>query len=328
VAREDGIYLPRISFWPWGKNYCLTVRHDVDRIPSLEAFNRLVDFEKKASVKASWYWLPHKFEKSYADKLESIGHENALHAVRLYDKRGETELLQRQMHKGAVIGGEQLHGAGMGNGWFGHPNVAKAREVDLTYTEMPTHYYLPGRFPCMNGSGHIEIEDIIGIANICSVDFVANSSRTDSKSLPKLIQKFASNGYYCMLLNHPDINLEYLKEMVGLLPTEGRLNWTCLQVSEWWRKTHRQNSLIIKKLPQEMNGPVFEIIANSDVKDLELVICLPFHIGNKKTIKVVKGNFEHYSQYEVFEDLLGLSVRISIDLEANQPELIHLKVHT
>ncbi len=54
---------------------------------------------------------------------------------------------------------------------------------------------------------------------------------------------FLQKGYHTIISNHPDMSFDYLKEIEGLMPRDGRLNWTARQAAEWWQRTHDRRAL-------------------------------------------------------------------------------------
>lgn len=258
-----------VGDWPWGKTYCLSIRHDVDRPMTPEIFDRLFQFECENELGVSWYWLPGRLDLEQMRALQKANHEIGLHSLRLNDKPNELAAVTCGLDCQEKIYGEQYHGGGGGDYWIGHPTIVSAIDAGLLYTEfVATINDLPyAAFPSLLPDGRIGKEEIVGTTRFLSVDNAARLTKDIREARINWLSELANNGFHCTVLNHPDANLEELAHWVAQLPRDGRLNWSYLEVSKWWQATHTRNAL---KVVQK-NGKI--VIKSSDTIDgLSLLI--------------------------------------------------------
>mgnify|MGYP000583822654 CR=1 FL=1 len=325
IAREANIPLLCVGAWPYGKKFCLTIRHDVDRIPSPEQFYRLQNYENRAGLGTSWYWIPGRMKQKYMVEIEKAGHEIGLHAMRLDQKKNERVSIETHIADNKRVYGESWHGGGGGDFWIGHPSVESAINAGLKYTElMPTVYDFPySGFPVLEKNGHLKCEKIIGITHTSCLDDGTRKGPSIYK-LDWLISQ-ASKGYYCHLLNHPDINFAKLKSWVKKLDTLGkRVNWSCSKVANWWAATHRRESLKIQKCRNANFCWTFRLTSRQQVEDLEIQVPVP-----KGKRYVVSFNFSGDDEYKIFDPeemrLEENLLRFRITLPARQPISIRIR---
>lgn len=241
VARTP---LLRVEPWPKGKHYCLTVRHDVDRLPTQEHLASLLQFEKSRGLGVTWFWIFNRLDADQIRQQERAGHEIALHAMKLDRKSDELKRLATALSLQPGIYGECQHGGGGGDYWLGHPNVETSHDNGLLYSEGNSCLYdFPHRWPWVDGEGGIHFLDIVCISHSVSVDRPRVSEFNPGWNSAR-VQCIAQNSGHLMVLNHPDAYLDRLMEIVDHgLPTDGRLDWNCRQVAEWWRATHFRENL-------------------------------------------------------------------------------------
>lgn len=258
---EQGRQCPKVAPWPWGVDYWLTIRHDVDRILDEKTFRRLFDFENDHDLAVTWFWLPGRLERGQLRRLDDHQrHEIGLHSIRLGEKASEIDDVSAALPDGSSILGEAYHGAG--DSWLGHSSVREANEVGLLYTELvPEVSDLPyWRFPRLEENGDIGFEEILGITFNGSIDGRLGD-RPETRGGP---------GFYQQYLNHPDINFDRLQAWIDALPEGSRMSATCAETAIWWKATHRREALQISRLSREAHRASFRLLALSDVEDLEL----------------------------------------------------------
>jgi len=127
----------------------------------------------------------------------------------------------------------------------------------------------------MKKNGTIYLSRIVGLTHLCSVDRGLRR-RTMNLIDFKCIREMAKNGYYVMILNHPDINFDALCRCVENTPQKGRLDWTCAKVARWWRATHDRSSVELGGSKKRRG----KLILNPNFKyDTEERVCLRVLIG-------------------------------------------------
>lgn len=317
--------LLKVAPWPWGKKYCLTVRHDVDRIPDEDTFGRLIVFARERGFRVSWYWIPGRVDKSLLRRAEEAGYENGLHAMRLGQKLEEKKEIESHLGKQSRIYGENWHGGGGGDYWIGQPSVKAAMEAGMHYTElMPTIYDFPySAFPALDRQGHVYCDRIVGLTHTCSVD--AGTRKSIGIYKLEWMLELAKCGYYCMLLNHPDANFEKFRSWIEALPEEGRLDWTCAEVAKWWIATHQRERLAISKVLSGAERLVFELLSKDKVEDLELRLPLKDRCISSVEIDSGGGSEPTSWCYGLNSQLPEL--RIKVNLSPNTPKSIIVRKH-
>ncbi|MDD3230436.1 MAG: hypothetical protein PHE09_14650, partial [Oscillospiraceae bacterium] len=239
-AVDCGVSVPVIAPWPKGKGYCVSLRHDVDRIPDPDAFQNLLDFEKENELSATWFWLSDRLKRSYIEKITKAGHENALHAFSRKNKAKELKIAGDAF--GHHVSGETWHGGDGSDNFLGAPSVNAAAASGLQYSELaPNSFGYPsGSFPMLHQDGTISTIPITGMPRIVSTD--AAGRKINLPDSHAYLNNYAEKGGHLIVLNHPDINFAKLKEVISSLPKEGRLSWTFQQVESWWSATHRSST--------------------------------------------------------------------------------------
>jgi len=284
MASEGGIYMPLLAPWPFGYRYCMTIRHDVDRIPDEETFSKLLEFETDNRLGVSWFWIPTRVNSRYMARIKDRGFENGLHAMHLARKREEIAAVESALPSGMKVYGESYHGGGGGDYWRGPSSVMDATEAGLHYSELSSNLpVLPSTgFPMMKKDGTIYLSRIVGLTNLCSVDEGVRR-RTMNLIDFESIRQMANSGAYLTILNHPDINFEELCRWVEHTPQKGRLNWTCARVARWWRVTHDRSSVDLGNIEKRKG----KIILNAKFKyDSEEQICLRLLINGASCTRV------------------------------------------
>lgn len=298
-----------VGNWPWGKKYCLSIRHDVDRPMTPEVFDRLFRFECNNGLGVSWYWLPGRLDLEQMGELQKADHEIGLHSLRLNDKPNELAAVTCGLDCQAKIYGEQYHGGGGGDYWIGHPTIVSAIEAGLLYTEfVATINDLPyTAFPSLLSDGRIGRDEIVGTTRFLSVDNASKLTTDIRESRINWLCELAGNGFHCTVLNHPDANFEELEHWISQLPRDGRLDWSCLEVSKWWRATHSRNALNIA----QHDGKIV-IKSSEEVQGLALLIEAA---GND----IGKISVQPESSHDSLEwEKTEFGIKVRLDLQADK----------
>ncbi len=331
--------LLEIAPWPNKYKYCFTVRHDVDRLPTREAFDAITQFESKNNLGVSWYWIFSRLCSDYIKKQEELNHEVALHSLKHHRKKLERKTISKELTIQKEIQGEFTHGGGGGEYWLGYHTVKSDAEEGLSYTEgVATIYSLPYQFPYLEETGVISYLEPIALSHVSSID-TCTYEIEQYNSLEELGKKeFRFNRllnqinteHYVMILHHPDRPLKNLSGLVNLLPKSGRLNWTAAQVAQWWKITHlRKNLHIVKSI---CSNDYTQYIFNSVYKINELTCRYRNHFenlnyyissGDKIYLNNVKLSNYNGSFIEFSLNLNpGENTTVSISTELNKEEKI------
>ncbi len=261
AARAAGAPMLRLRPWPDGHRYCLTLRHDVDRIPEQEALARLMAFHGSRGLAVSNFWLPWRIRPEIVRTQEEAGQEVGLHSVQLGRKRLEAAAVARHLAAAPLVG-EAAHGSAS-DYWLGAPSVVAAVDAGFAYAEMvPDCRGRPyAGFPMLRPDGVVTVlRGLVGITRSDSVDHLsAVATVHDEVRRRELVTEWIAQGGHVCLLNHPDINFQALVDYVDGLPQQGRLDWTQAQVATWWGATHDSAAVAIDKLRAGPEGLVFAL---------------------------------------------------------------------
>ncbi len=241
----------RLCPWPYGKQYALTVRHDVDRIPresEMPLFDGLLAAEKESMVGVSSYFLPTTADKSTIRKFESIGAEIAYHSAYL-EPDGEAEIKKIQQYAQNKIKGTTVHGPRGFYGWRGAANWELAAKFDFEYCEnLSAMRYFPGRAFKDTEENPLEYYPFVCLPHHLSFDRDRKNHRENE--ILDGIQAMARNQMYVILMNHPDMHYEALSEFLRSKLPADYFGASSLEISRWWRKTHLPENLsyVIRKI--------------------------------------------------------------------------------
>lgn len=317
--QKNGLGCLRVAPWPWKKKYALTIRHDVDRIPAQEQFDQLIRYEKAQDLGVSWYWLSDRLDSSKMSRAIEADQEVGLHARFMGKKTEELRALKSKLKENITISGENCHGGGGGDYWLGYLSVKAAKENGFLYTEfMPTIYNFPYcQFPYVDTQGVVRSINMVGITHAASADTLRR--KVHNRLL--FARTIALAKGHCMILNHPDVNFEKLKQWVAELP-DNRVNWTCSQVAHWWRKTHCHERLEIRRIFSDSKEICFSITANEPIVDLEL----RFAIDARKVNRVLleKEGVSKAIEWETRDDGLFYEIGIRLSLFSKEPVNLHI----
>ncbi len=265
MHRRAGIPRPRVLPWPEGAEWALNVRHDFDRAQSRGQVGRVLAAHAAAGTAATWYWRARHVDgaRSAADRLRSRGsdgavvartvaaaprQEIALHTEQLWlSAEGERRALEQATGRRAL--GTSAHGDPNCFRWQGAPNVLWAERHGFEYTEFISHSHLhPHRFATLRADGTIEPSRVICLPHHESLDRSTMPGDANVEGVLAAAEAYQRAGGMMQLLNHPDLNLEELAEVLRRLPRSGRLDWTAAEATAWWRRSHVRSELRLDQL--------------------------------------------------------------------------------
>lgn len=255
MHRRARVSRPRIMPWPEGAEWALNVRHDFDRAQSRGQVGRVLAAHAEAGTAATWYWRARHVQgpRSAADRVRSRGSDGAAVArmvagaeqqeVALHTElpwlsgEGEQRTVERAI--GRPVLGTSAHGDPKCFRWQGAPNVLWAERHGMEYTEFISHSHLhPHRFAALRPDGTIEPSRIVCLPHHESLDRSTRPGDANVDGVLAAAESYRRAGGLMQILNHPDLNLEELTDVLRRLPTEGRLDWTAAEAAAWWRRTH------------------------------------------------------------------------------------------
>lgn len=255
MHRCAGFSRARVMPWPEGAEWALNVRHDFDRPQSRKQVDRVLAVHARAGTSATWYWRARHLESSRSPSnprrskgdgaavvrrvATTPGHEVALHTERLWESAAEEELRAIERAAGGRMAGSSAHGDPNCFRWQGAPNVLWAERHGMDYTEFISHSHLhPHRFAALRSDGLIEASRVICLPHHESFDRSTTPGDVAGDTVLAALPTYVRAGGLMQILNHPDINVDQLFDLLGRLPVAGRLDWTAAQAVDWWRRTH------------------------------------------------------------------------------------------
>ena len=255
MHRRARVPRPRIMPWPEGAEWVLNVRHDFDRAQSRGQVGRVLAAHAEAGTAGTWYWRSRHVTgpRSAGDRVRSRGsdgagvarmvagsprQEVALH-TELPWRSAETERRDLERAIGRPTLGTSAHGDPNCFRWQGAPNVLWAERHGFEYTEFISHSHLhPHRFAALRPDGEIEPSRIVCLPHHESLDRSTTPGDANVDNVLTAAESYQRAGGLMQILNHPDLNLEELADVLRRLPSDGRLDWTAVEAAAWWRRTH------------------------------------------------------------------------------------------
>jgi SAM-dependent methyltransferase len=270
MHRRAGVRRPRVMPWPEGAEWALSVRHDFDRAQSHGQVERVLAAHAEAGTSATWYWRARHVEgtRTAADRVRARGSDGAAVARRVAAAPGQEVALHTELPwvsgeqerraveraTGRPTRGTSAHGDPNCFRWQGAPNVLWAERQGFAYTEFISQAHLhPHRFAALCPDGTIETSRIICLPHHESLDRSTTPGDVNAEGVLEAAESYQRAGGLMQVLNHPDLNLEELTDLLRRLPMAGRLDWTAAEAADWWRRTHVASEL---QLEQYENGSV------------------------------------------------------------------------
>lgn len=256
---------PRIMPWPEGAEWALSVRHDFDRPQSRGQVGRVLAAHAAAGTAATWYWRARHVAgpRSAADRVRSRGSDGATVAravaaaprqeVALHTElpwlTAEHERRALERATGRRARGTSAHGDPACFRWQGAPNVLWAERHGFEYTEFISHSHLhPHRFAALRPDGTIEPSRILCLPHHESLDRSTQPGDANVEGVLAAADAYQRAGGLMQVLNHPDLNLDELRDVLRRLPSAGRLDWTAAEAAAWWRRSHLLSELRLDQL--------------------------------------------------------------------------------
>lgn len=255
MHRRARVPRARLMPWPEGAEWALNVRHDFDRAQSRGQVGRVLAAHAAAGTAATWYWRARHVggQRSAADRWRARGNDGAavartvataphqeiaLHTEQLW-LSAEAERRTLEGALGTRVLGSSAHGAPDCFRWQGAPNVLWAERHGLEYTEFISHSHLhPHRFAALRADGTIEPSRVLCLPHHESLDRSTRPGDANVDGVLTAAESHRRAGGLMQVLNHPDLNLAELSEVLRRLPRDGRLDWTAAEAADWWRRSH------------------------------------------------------------------------------------------
>jgi len=282
---------PRIRVMPWpaGIDWVLNVRHDFDRPISVQRMAAVLGAHATHQTRATWYWRESTADSEIMKMAMDAEHEIALHTEKVFfggEKERKTVESEGQSH----IKGTTAHGGHTSFRFQGAPNVYWAMQQGCDYVEIASRKNIhPHFFAWLTENGLVIKKDIVCLPRHVSVDTGPRDGQSDPDSVLRQAETFIKSGGFLQVMNHPDINLPALSEILDKFPTSARANWCAMDMAVWWKKTHDRARLRYWLKPVSND---IQIEADCVVNGLVFELLLPEGGRSYATLEHLDGNAE------------------------------------
>jgi len=280
LALIDEMYLraraprPRMLPWPMDASWVLNIRHDIDRTMTTRSARELLGLHQKAGTSATFYGRASHIARhpkargplarlsgglrrsSDEEKASEAGaalrtlaanptHEVAHHTERIWEAGAEEEKILRRVIGRDVLG-TSAHGDPNCFRWQGAPNLLWAESRGHLFTEFISHsHFHPHRPAVLSASGEIRFLNVVCLPHHASFDASMKPGDTLADSVRAAAEQAVATRGMLQVMNHPDLNRTELEQLLGDLPTDGRLDWTAGQTADWWTRSHVRDNVTI-----------------------------------------------------------------------------------
>lgn len=231
----------RLAPWPAAAQYALTVRHDVDRLPKEPSFSQLLEAERRSKVGVSCYFLKSTADREVMRRFADNGAEIALHTAHL-EPEAEAEISAITTHGFPQPAGFTVHGNQGFYGWRGAAMWEQAQHLGMSYCEhLSSIRYWPSRVFKLDDDGRMQTYAFVALPHHVSLD--RNQQDTYCAELIASLPALARNQVCVTVLNHPDIHVGSLVNILQKHLPKDYLGMTAAEIAAWWRATHFRENL-------------------------------------------------------------------------------------
>ena len=223
----------RMASWPEGCNAALTVRHDYDRPIQDEALAELLAYYDAQGVRSTWFVLAKGSVPGHSDAIRSGRHEVALHSIAGTGQRLRSEIQDLTAATGMAPRGFSAHGGLGAAGYLGGAQHLWAEENGMLYGEMlgpglvlphPANRPsspMPSAGPVVIPPSHRSLDKGTGPADH-HLEFLLRKIPADIRM-----------GGHVVVLNHPDIHVAQLRELLDSIDMTGVWRASLAEVANW-----------------------------------------------------------------------------------------------
>jgi hypothetical protein len=259
-----GATRPRVLPWPRGASWAMNVRHDFDRPLGRATVAAIGARHEALGTAPTWYWRARHLrsglrrlsvrrgEREGNAAIQEVAHlpaQEIAHHTEMLWAGAEQEQRTIEAVSGRRVRGACSHGDPTCFRFQGAPNVLWAERQRLLYTELIQHgHYHPHRFPALSLDGTVEPLNVICLPHHESFDRSTVPGDVAMERLAAAPDTWSPIGGMLQVMNHPDINIDQLFELLEGMPRQGRLDWTAERCADWWRRTHVIDELELRAL--------------------------------------------------------------------------------
>jgi hypothetical protein len=280
MYRAAGRRRVRVRPWPPGVEWVLTVRHDFDRFLNETQTREVLAMHARAGTAGTWYFRSEPRSEAARPPRASIDLRSAraVHSAPRQEVALHTELVWQRAEEeqgvvetaiGARVRGSSAHGSPYCFRYQGAPNVLWAESRGMDYTEMLGASQMhPHRFLTLQPDGVVVPLAVICLPNHISLDTGTGPDAVRSDYIRRSARDFIALHGVLQVMNHPDIHITHLEQLIADLPREGRADWTSAAIVDWWRRTHVAENLAIT----DEGGESVTVSSRVGVENLEIEI--------------------------------------------------------
>ena len=235
MVLRSGRSAVRVRRWPDGYDAALTIRHDYDRLIPAATRDALIATYAELGARSSWGFLIDKAPRADAERLEAAGHEVMLHSVAGSAERLKAEIDSLQASTGCRALGSTSHGGLGAPGYLGGHHFGWAESCGFSYAELlgrPIGLPMPAITLDKNGPRAL---DVLLPSPHHSLDLNTKPEGHALASLRESVPAALARGEHVVVMNHPDIHLAELFELLRGLPRSRVWNTTYRDLVAWWR---------------------------------------------------------------------------------------------
>jgi hypothetical protein len=277
LAKEMGWPYARISPWPNGQKAALTIRHDYDRPTKLSALESLLEFYRDCGVKATWFWRVGQANAEIMNMVRIYGHELALHTEREGPEAFAEELQFFADNFGLEMKGYSAHGGRGSCGHLGQRQIEWAIDAGMKYGELlVTDEGLP--YPSVIVRDEVPKQTDLWVpGSHYSIDRGTKPDAYDLASAREYLDRRFERGQHVVIMNHPDIHLEELKQFLSETSREDFWMATLLETISWCRQRSALRATYVNGRDVSISVPCL---------DLDAEVWLEGTRGNSKPCKL------------------------------------------
>jgi hypothetical protein len=208
----------RVRRWPEGFDAALTIRHDYDRLIPAATRDALIATYAELGARSSWGFLIDKAPRADAERLEAAGHEVMLHSVAGSPERLRAEIESLHASTGCRALGCTSHGGLGAPGYLGGHHFGWGQACGFSYAELLGRPIgLPMPAITLDDAGPVALEVILPSPHH-SLDLNTKPEGHALASLRSSVPAALARGEHVVVMNHPDIHLAELFELLRGLP--------------------------------------------------------------------------------------------------------------
>lgn len=239
LGADEGARLREKEGWPDGHRSCLSIRHDFDRPIEDGDLRNLLRFYAEYGFKSSWYLINEKApSRKQIDSIVGLGHEVALHSIASTFEEFLDEVARFRHITGVTPRGFTCHGGMGSSGNLALAHNLWARKSGMKYGEMLGRCRgMPHALLMVENDVPTYKRDFFVQNCHLSLDSTMKPDGHYLKALQESVPRELQKGGHVTVMNHPDIHVAELRELLTGLDCTGVWRAT-VEEAVAWRMSH------------------------------------------------------------------------------------------